>query len=281
MRIILRGKSNGNWSRYWRTFWDGYFAVLCLLVFALWGLAGCSKDNNASSDEELLCDCSEVPADQHGSCLAPLRQRPSQIRIVNSDWGSSLSTIQSALAEWNQAATGQRNVSNGANPRFTLFAVNELGPYRVDVNNPRNCENLPYGTDVIPVEVMDAVSWQKMGLSENTPAITLRCSQKYTLMSQRILVHRNHLGTPQLQSILLHEFGHLIGLDHSCQEGAGTANYIGCSQVNSADHQYRQAVMFPTLQVVRTGAGASDYRYEKKEALTQNDLVRASCVQRR
>lgn len=262
---------------------DIYFIGLLVIVVSMWGLVGCSKDKNTASQESLICDCSDVPSDQHGSCLAPLKESRAQIRIEGPSWtsgasGAPLEQLKAAVGEWNQLASGFQ-VSSGSKEYFSIYSVENLGSYQVDLNNPRECNAELFGPGIIPVEILDRESWKKIGLSDSVPGITLRCSQEFTLANQRILILRDALETPQFQSILLHELGHVVGLDHSCQEGGGNAQYAGCDNVKNTDHPYSQAVMFPTLKIFQMSSGS--YQYEKKERLLQNDQVRASCLQKR
>ena len=66
---------------------------------------------------------------------------------------------------------------------------------------------------------------------------------------------------PDLQSIVVHELGHVLGLDHSC-------NGSGCS---AASQEYRQAIMYPSL-------GFSGIYGTIKREISTNDQERANCL---
>jgi hypothetical protein len=72
---------------------------------------------------------------------------------------------------------------------------------------------------------------------------------------------------PDMQSIILHELGHVVGLNHSCE-----ANKTGFPACGSADPAYVAAVMGPIFSF-------DDYGYgEVKRTLTDNDMGRANCL---
>jgi hypothetical protein len=75
---------------------------------------------------------------------------------------------------------------------------------------------------------------------------------------------------PDLRSIMVHELGHLLGLDHTCATGA-KAGFPDCNQ-SSLSAEYFEAVMYPVIPFDSTGAGAV------KRDLNRNDQGRAQCL---
>lgn len=67
---------------------------------------------------------------------------------------------------------------------------------------------------------------------------------------------------PDLQSIVIHELGHVLGLDHSCK---------GSSDCSSATSDIRGAVMYPAL-------GFNGNNGNIKRELGSNDQERANCL---
>jgi hypothetical protein len=76
-------------------------------------------------------------------------------------------------------------------------------------------------------------------------------------------------GKPQadLQTVFLHEFGHLLGLGHSCSYDTSTSTtLIQCSS-SSIDKDYVGAVMYPVVS-----------QNSKKRTLESNDQERSNCL---
>jgi hypothetical protein len=76
---------------------------------------------------------------------------------------------------------------------------------------------------------------------------------------------------PDLQTIFLHEFGHLMGLGHSCESQPPNANVPNCSESN-LNPDYFDAVMFPVFGFDEDGNG------QQKRSLEPNDQGRANCL---
>lgn len=78
------------------------------------------------------------------------------------------------------------------------------------------------------------------------------------------------LRQPDLQTIVLHELGHVLGLDHSC-ENTNKSGFPNCSS-SSLNPDYYSALMYPVFGFDSMGFG------EQKRALGVNDQGRVNCL---
>jgi hypothetical protein len=245
------------------------YVIRSLAVYAAISTAACGKAH----------DC-PVAADQKSSFMAASSRFPITL-TMDSRWDSvERAALFKAAEAWNTIAkaSGQPQFFN-----IEIGQVRDLSGY----SSIEGCE-LPEGSEgQFPVvRVSNADTWTAMGFSRSTPAVTLRCHRGDELTKQAVVVNVDLISTEQLMSVFIHELGHTIGLDHSCQLDADAPGFRSCNGL-SADHPYREAVMYPALRIASPaqakygGYGYSSYSssaIELKEVLKSNDIERASCL---
>jgi hypothetical protein len=104
-----------------------------------------------------------------------------------------------------------------------------------------------------------------MALTSLCPVTTANSSLRMFVSAVMEVNFANYFvnGAPQpdLQSLVVHELGHMLGLDHSCTGSA-------CA---SAPEAYRTAVMYPSL-------GFDGMNGRIRRDLGTNDQQRANCL---
>jgi hypothetical protein len=177
--------------------------------------------------------------------------------------GDEIAKIQAAIDTWNRQ--GQASVGHD------LFRAHVISVSAASVPAASDDCNFPGAEGSFSiVKVTSGVTWSALGFASNNPGVTIRCASGRDFASKQVVL----LNTPNMSSIpqifenvILHELGHAIGLDHSCDmSNSGIPGFAGCAQPGT-DPSYKEAVMFPYVS-------PSDIR----EDLRRNDEERSICA---
>ncbi len=251
-----------------------YFAAayalgLCFAIF----LAACAKpvaESGPTGVEIANNPKCKAATDQAKSYMAPLISDSVVRAKIDSQFTiEQQNSIQRALQTWNESGNTIR--------QRPFFSISLVDPQQDDSPKAtQDCSFNEENNEQFKIsKVTSQSTWSALGMTEYNPAVTVRCYQGQELKKQIVMVNLNtqHSDERQLQSIVLHELGHALGLDHSCDKSKGSSEYLACSGLE-AEHPYRFAVMFPSLKTSMDKAVTP----ELKESLTKNDTDRTACL---
>jgi hypothetical protein len=245
-----------------------HFPTALLLAIGAFSLSSCGQIGDA-----VVTACN-VPSDQSQTLSGKWPVTPVPIAFHAGDWApSEMSAVTSAADTWNQfyeASRGFQLIDYGGNSASPRTSSNSLPA------DPCSNPMLVGSTFNVPIVIYKDATWP---YSSSLIALTRFCTPSGTTTTTNILNmyaavievnYQDYFTTnlvPDLQSILLHELGHLAGLNHSCNSGSNPG-FPECS----SNTTYASAVMAPVFTFSSNGAGSQN------RSLSSNDEGRANCL---
>lgn len=253
--------------------------VLLLLIHFLINHLGCSI--SSSSSGQMLIKTCNVPSDQSGTISGHWPKTPIPIAFHQGDFNpTETGQITAAIDTWNyfySASIGIPTISYGSAGSPTLSTSQNPAQLGALCGQGVLSSGQFSGNIVIYKLGQWPTSYPTTAMALTSFCINSTNNGSYPNMYMAVIEvnYQNFFSAgnkiPDLQTIFLHELGHLLGLNHSCEATPTKAGVPNCN-APSLNPDYNSAIMYPVFTFDTSGAG------QVKRTLGQNDESRANCL---
>lgn len=258
---------------------SGLTAWACAIAIAMASSACAPFGLQSSTLPATVTEC-VLPDDQQGTLIGSWAKLPIPLAIESGAGGfdtDEITAILAAAATWNahfETAIGQPAFDTGEGDSVRITTRSSADPCSTTVLSSS-------GSFSGAVPILKHTDWNHTSSAQI--ALTLHCSTQTlsgggTFGSVRTSVmdlnYENFFieGTVRhdLQSIVAHELGHVLGANHSCEDG-GTDGTPDCTDPE-IPIDYTTALLFPGFGFFEDLTG------EVRRSLNSNDQGRANCL---